>query len=256
MALFRKITCLTPLFRGAEEVCLRQTCERLQIMKNKHQKGFTLLEILIAMSIVLIIFSVVYGTYFAATSSANRCNANITTTREARSLLAKISRQLRCVYVPTHPQPVKRASTATLAADLITDVDEQMIFQADTEDKDGIILRMVTTAGIFHDRLSRHGPFQVAYRYDSDQGILFYTQQLIATRPESHPQRYEWFPLAENVESIELSFFDGREWLDHWNRREQNQKIPCAVKIEVVMNNTNSGTCKIATTASPVCINK
>ena len=222
-------------------------------MKNKHQKGFTLIEILIAMSIVLIIFSVVYGTYFAATSSANRCNANITTTREARSLLAKISRQLRCVYVPTHPQPVKRAS---IDADLITDVDEQVIFRADTKDRDGIILRMVTTAGIFNDRLSQHGPFQVAYRYDSDQGILFYTQQLIAMRSESHPQRYEWFPLAENVESIELSFFDGRNWLDHWNRRGQNQQLPCAVKIEVIMNNTNSGTCKITTTASPVCINK
>ncbi len=252
MALFRKITCLTPLFRGAEEVCLRQTCERLRIMKNKPQKGFTLLEILIAMSIVLIIFSVLYGTYFAATSSANRCNANITTTREARSLLAKISRQVRCAYVPT--QSAKRPSTATSAADLITDVDEQVIFRADTEDRDGIILRMVTTAGIFHDQLSRHGPFQVAYKYDSDQSILFYTQQLIATRSDSHPQQYEWFPLAENVESIELSFFDGLKWIDHWNRLEQNQQLPYAVKIEIVINDTNSGTCKMTTTASPVCI--
>ena len=218
--------------------------------------GFTLLEILIAMSIVLIIFSVVYGTYFAATSSANRCNANITTTREARSLLAKISRQLRCVYVPTHPQPVKRASTATFTADLITDVDEQVIFRAGTEDRDGIILRMVTTAGIFNDRLSQHGPFQVAYRYDSDQGILFYAQQLIVMQSQSHPQRYEWFPLAENIESIELSFFDGRNWFDHWNHREQNQQLPCAVKIEVIMNNTNSGTCEITTTASPVCMTR
>jgi general secretion pathway protein J len=254
MALFRKITCLTPLFRGVEEVCLRQTRERLQIMKNKHQKGFTLIEILIAMSIVLIIFSVVYGTYFAATSSANRCNANITTTREARSLLAKISRQIRCAYVPI--QSPKQTPASPPAINLITDVDEQVIFQADTKDRDGIILRMVTTAGIFHNRLSQHGPFQIAYRYDSNQDILFYTQQLIATRSENRPQQYEWFPLAENVESIELSFFDGRNWLDHWNRREQNLQLPCAVKIEVIMNDTNSGTCKITTTASPVCMTR
>ncbi|MCK4628574.1 MAG: prepilin-type N-terminal cleavage/methylation domain-containing protein [Sedimentisphaerales bacterium] len=223
-------------------------------MKNKHQKGFTLIEILIAMSIVLIIFSAVYGAYFAATSSANRCNANITTVREARSLLAKMTRQVRCVYVPA--QLPKQTSTAPSAIGLITAEDEQVVFRADTKDKNGIILRMVTTAGIFHDRLSQHGPFQVAYRYDSDQGILFYTQQLIAMQSENHPQRHEWFPLAENVESIELSFFDSRKWFDNWNRREQNQQLPCAVKIEVLMNSTNAGICKMTTTASPVCINK
>ena len=216
--------------------------------------GFTLIEILIAMSVVLIIFSVVYGAYFAATSSASRCNANITTAREARSLLAKISRQVRCAYVPTHS--AKRTSTSPSATDLVTVGDEQVIFRADTKDKDGIILRMVTAAGIFHNRLSRNGPFQVAYKYDPDQGILFYAQQLIATQSKNQQQQYKWLPLAENVESIELSFFDGRKWLDHWNRREQNQQLPCIVKIEVVMNNTHSGTCKITITASPVCINK
>jgi len=221
-------------------------------MKNKPQKGFTLIEILIAMSIVLIIFSVVYGTYFAATSSANRCNANITAAREVRSLLAKMTRQVRCVYVPA--KSPKRTSTASSAIDLIAAEDEQVIFRADTKDKDSIILRMITTAGIFHDRLSRYGPFQVAYRYDSAQGVLFYAQRLIATQSKNHLRQYKWLPLAENVESIELSFFDSRKWLDHWNRREQNQQLPCAVKIEVIMNNTNSGTCKMATTVCPVCI--
>jgi prepilin-type N-terminal cleavage/methylation domain-containing protein len=62
-------------------------------MNNKSNKnGFTLLEILVAMAIIVLIVSMVYGSYFATSKSAQACNTRIANSQQGRKLLEKVAR--------------------------------------------------------------------------------------------------------------------------------------------------------------------
>jgi len=70
------------------------------VTRISKRHGFTLLEILTALTIFLIIISVMYGSYISTTQSVNHCQTKITQAQEARSILTKMSQQLRCCYMP------------------------------------------------------------------------------------------------------------------------------------------------------------
>ena len=63
-----------------------------------NKDGFTLLEALVAMAIVVSIVSMVYGSYFATSKSADVYKARMTTSESAGGVLQQMARQIRCSY--------------------------------------------------------------------------------------------------------------------------------------------------------------
>jgi len=214
----------------------------LPIECKNHRHGFTLLEIIIALVIVLIIFSVVYGTYFAANHSARRCNDKISLAFQARSLLTKIAYQLRSAYLSPDLLNASENISVLSAPD-----DTPRYFTGCSQSQDGIILHFLTTGGLFNNQLAPHGPFEVAYRYDPSRSCLYYCQQIYPPQslPEKHPglnitaQTPDWFPLAQNLSNLELSFYDGIKWHNNWLERKKNN-LPQAVKIIITFSNYNA----------------
>jgi len=223
-----------------------------QTQKNIRNTGFTLIEITISIAILMIIVSVVYGTYFATSQSVLRCNRKIVRSTDARSVLTRMTRQIRCAYRRTAPQKAPTVSSINHTQSVSPD-DSPTYLAGGAADNDGIILRLITTAPIFYEQDSYSGLFEAAYKYDSIQGILFYSQRkYIPEQKNSTAESETWLPIAENVESIELSFYDGRRWHDQWNSRDDG-KLPHAVKINIVFADENSGSTSFSTAAYVNC---
>jgi len=212
-------------------------------IKNKIRRhGFTMLEIIVALTIVLIIFSVVYGTYFAVTRSADRCSDKITLSFQARSFLNKLSYQLRSAYLTQD-----RLDSSENPSVLSVPDNTPRYFAGYRQPRDGIILHFLTTGGLFRSQLAPQGPFEVAYRYDPSLSCLYYCQQIYV--PQSLPgnnsklsittQAPNWFPIAENITGLELAFYDGNQWHDHWLDREKNN-LPQAVKVVITLQGNNA----------------
>ncbi len=68
-------------------------------MNNSPGKnGFTLVELLVALAIIVTIVTMVYGSYFATSKSAQVCNAGIAVLQQGRKVLEQMAQQIRCSY--------------------------------------------------------------------------------------------------------------------------------------------------------------
>ena len=204
-------------------------------MKRSSTKtGFTLIEILVAMAIVVTIVSMVYGSYFAAARSAETCKLKMTSSQEARAALKQISRAIRCAYAPVIGESPdtpwgsrERQKTTVEAIDY---------FEGDNDAPTGRILHLVTTARIG----PADGLFDVAYMFDPAVATLFAARsRFIQTERDRRQNGYrDWLPLVENVERIELRFFDGSDWLSKWDSQHRRQ-LPAAVRIRMSCRDEN-----------------
>ena len=75
-------------------------------MTNRtRQRGFTLIEILVAVALISIVLSMVYGTYVTTTRSAQACKSRIVLCEQGRTTLEQIARHIRCSYAGSEPEP-------------------------------------------------------------------------------------------------------------------------------------------------------
>ena len=209
------------------------------------KKGFTLVEILVAVAIIGAIVSMVYGSYFITSKSAQACKRRITTSQEGRELLEKMAQQIRCSYAGSF----KKSAPPAVKAALKTEQTQEHIinyFAGDSGDMDGEILYLVTTNSILEEKSP--GLFEVTYKFDKSTGTLFLNQERFVDGSKSFNENRNWQTLAENIESIELEFSDGQDWLPTWDFKK-TKALPYAVKINIICRDENSRQYDFSTTA-------
>ena len=179
---------------------------------------------------VLTIITLVYGTYFTTARSVERCNANISSVQQVRTVLDNMTRQIRCCYQPP-VQNIDNTSEKTI---------KSVSMIGGKDNSDGIILQLITTAKIFTDNEFPNGPFVAAYKFDPVSGVLFYSQKKYIPEYDSRAKDINWMPIADNIESIILSFYNGTKWLNKWDAAVSKYQQPQMIKIEMTCGNNKS----------------
>lgn len=201
-------------------------------MKDRPQKtGFTLVEVLVATAIIVTIVSMVYGSYFATSKSTQAYNAKMDCLHEARKAIAQMARQIRGSYagaVDTLPQP---AGTMHQKVNAIPE-NTTNYFEGNQDNPSGEILHLITSNAISPGQNSPQGLFDVIYRLDKRAGTLFLSQTRFVGVSKEAAQRKSWHQLAKGIRSLNLRFFDGRQWQNTWDFKE-NKKLPCAIRIKI-----------------------
>jgi prepilin-type N-terminal cleavage/methylation domain-containing protein len=226
---------------------------------NCDKAGFTLVELLVAFAIILAIVTMVYGSYFATSESAQVYKSRLAIYEQVRKVLDGMSQQVRCLY----------ADTSGVTARNPTDEPKDVIryFEGNTDAMNGEILHFVTTHGIFCGQQEANGLFDVIYRFDRRAGTLYLSQtsfingatKRIEKRNPSTPLGMvslsnHWRPLAENVRDVELAFFDGKQWVSEWDFK-QKRKVPRAVKVSITCEDENQRQYSCSTIADVCCWN-
>jgi prepilin-type N-terminal cleavage/methylation domain-containing protein len=188
-------------------------------VSNKRTKsGLTLVELLIAMAMVVAILSMVNAGFFAASRSAEYCTDKMTLDWRQALLLDNIAGQLRCAFaLPDNPDQIVTASSKPKTA----------CFEYNIA---GNTLHFLTTRQFDSTKDPGLGLLDVTYKFDSARGALFLSERrFVETSGDTPPQ---WRQIAENIRDIHLEFFDGRQWLERWDRDEQ-KNLPSAVRITI-----------------------
>jgi len=205
-------------------------------VKNRSGKsGFTLVEILVAVAIIAAIVSMVYGSYFVTSKSAQACKRRIALSQEGRKLLGQMAQQIRCCYAGSAKQYKSSTSRVSQQREIIPE-NAVSYFSGNSGEIDGKILYLVTTNSILEQKSP--GLFEVTYKLDKNTGTLFFSQERFVDGPKSFIENRDWQPLAGNIESIELAFSDGRQWLHTWDFKEK-RTLPYAVKINITCQDEN-----------------
>jgi type II secretion system protein J len=199
-------------------------------MKNSYDKnGFTLVEILVAMTIIVAIVSMVYGSYFATSKSTQVYKSRIALFQQGRKILGQMARQIRCSYVPAACGELVEAGEKPASISF---------FDGDQDNPRGEILYLITTCGFWENRNPTDGLFEAAYKFDKNNDTLFLSQRRFISLSQSAVQKKNWQPVAGNINRLELAFFDGRQWLKNWNFNDK-KRLPFAVKLDITCEGEN-----------------
>jgi len=213
--------------------------------------GFTLVEILVAMTIIVTIVSMVYGSYFATAKSTDVYKAKMTLSGQTRRVLRQMARQIRCSYIGKTQERLDSAGTISRGERKITEK-PIIYFNCEPDARGGEILHLVTTNGLFCQEGQADGLFDVTYKFDKNSGTLSLSQIRFVGTPERLIEKRNWRPLLKNVECVELDFFDGKQWLPKWDFK-QKRKLPYAVKIGITSKDENHRQCHYGTIAYVGC---
>jgi len=238
-------------------------------MKLKHSKeAFTLVEILVAMAVVVSIVSMVYGSYVATAQSAASYETRMRKTQLNQRVLENLARQVRGCCLPLSATATGRSidspATATTSHELLgasrkAATKTQRLnayFSGNSAASNGLILQIITTNAFASNQDAMDSLFEVAYKFDRINGRLLSSRQGFTVNSQSKrkPKEKTWQLIAENVERVDLAFFDGKQWLGQWTFASK-RTLPYAVRIEITGSDKNKRTYHNATTARLYCSN-
>ncbi len=213
--------------------------------------GFTLIEVLVAVTIIVTIVSMVYGSYFATAKSADVYKTRMTLSAQTRKVIDWMIRQIRCSYIGKENEKKNWADARSERTNIISK--NPVIYFSYKSDTPGSgILRFVTTHKLFCEEGHASGLFDVAYKFNRNISTLYLSQSRFTGTSEKYPEDRNWRPILTNVESIELEFFDGQKWCGEWDFK-QKLKLPFAVKIGITCRDENHRQCRYGTVANINC---
>lgn len=197
-------------------------------MAARANKGFTLVEVLIAAVIIAGIFSVVYGTYFAISSGIERVRAEQKLAQNAQDTLSLIARQIRCCYAEKNIETEDDDSTVK---EENKDEDEIEYFNG-SSGRHGRVLRFITTNSLTKSSPEKsEGLYDVTYSLDRNSGVLYASQKSFSGQMK-RTGKNDWVQIADNIRSFKLTYFDGRTWTDKWFYKD-TKRLPNAVRIRM-----------------------
>lgn len=186
--------------------------------------GFTLVEMLVTLTLVSVIMAIVYGSYAAASRCVQFHDNRAASLERACLVLRLLGRQLRCAYVPTTATGSSGPSASSGPVPIPAPA-----FRADPQDADGRILSFLTTGGLGTGANTAAAPTHVLYRYDARSGTLS-----LATEPSVRlaglPETREGRTILRGVRSVQVHCYDGQRWRPAWDGTERG-RLPRAVRI-------------------------
>lgn len=212
---------------------------------DKPLRGFTLIEILVAVTIITTIVSMVYGSYFATAKSADAYKVKMALSSRTRKVMNQMARQVRCSYIGKPKQDTD--------LDGKNKIRQNPIVYFNYEDfSGGGVLHFVTTHRLFCEEGCSDGLFDVVYKFDKSSGTLYLSQRIFIGTDENYSKDRSWRPILTNVESVELGFFDGQQWSMEWDFSQQ-RNLPLAVKIGITCRDENLRQSHYSTVANVDC---
>jgi prepilin-type N-terminal cleavage/methylation domain-containing protein len=224
-------------------------------------KAFTLVEILVALALIGLIVSMVYGSYAATTRTLDIYNSRMACGDRTHLVLRLLARQFRCAYMA----PQQAGGTQTSAS--LPPFDDQqtqaqprntlsgpssVAFRGDPRDPRGEILCLTTSGGFSRGPDQPGGLSRIRYRYEARGGRLSirWGPCLGPSAPQRNSQA--WRPVLDGITSIDLEFHDGRRWQPRWNSDETG-RLPQAVRVVLTVADEGGRTHRYETAVPIAC---
>jgi general secretion pathway protein J len=229
--------------------------------------GFTLLEVMLAMTILAIVTTALYGTFSRTLRSRALAEERAEITRTGRAALARMTDELSAAFYP------RRQGTAGLAGALFRSLPggtaeepfDSVAFSALAPRPSGLRQRgsaHQVIAYFFPEERGRMGragggdggledddsealdPFEAFDRpAELPRGLearrLLRREALVLQQNELAPATATLF--LDNVAGLRLRFHDGRDWIDDWDSEDRTygRPLPRAIEIDLALYDTH-----------------
>ena len=193
------------------------------------RRGFTLIEVMLAIAITAMIGTLIYGGFAQTALNRSRIEADLIHHRSVQLTLEKMARELSMAYVSTHVNPGTALQTMRTA-----------FIGQDSGDEDRIDFTSFSHRRLYKDT------------HESDQNEISYfvarhpeepATRVLARREQKRidddPQRGGKVQiLLEGIEELDIEYLDplSAEWVKSWDTTQavgQANRLPSQVKITI-----------------------
>ncbi len=182
-------------------------------------KGFTLVEILIAVAIVSLILTIIYGSYTSSIDTMNYTQEKMEVFSMTRLTLSRMNEELTSSFFSEDSEDVMFSGEEG-KIDFISSSHER-IFK-DSKECDLVEIGYFTEAA----EVGASGTESLLVRRES----LSLWRRADRTPDDDVLEGGEKEKLVEGLKGIEFKYYDGEEWRDEWDSKEESC-LPQAVKV-------------------------
>ncbi len=196
-------------------------------IRNPKSKGFTLLEVLIAVAIMAGIVTVIYASFFTAGRNVEQAEATRDATDLVRTLVAKLSNDVANAYVNPGMNPLtvfygKKVQPET--------GDEKVRYDE---------LYLTTLTNWRRPDSKETDLWEVGYYFkekpDGTGYIMMRREKRELSKDSPALEGGVEYPMTDRVESMQFRYYNGSTWSDAWDSRTQ-QKPPNVVEITLLLD--------------------
>jgi len=194
----------------------------------RSQKGFTLIEVLVAISILAIITTLIYGTFSQSHAVSTRLEATSEKYRAVRQIFQSMLDDLTGAYYLEQTAADQTPLTVFIGQ------------SPGATDSFSISQPLLRFTILGHRRWQPNSPetdlslveYQIKKDTDSDLLTLSHREE---TNPLSTTEAsMEEYELAEGLKDLKLRFFDGADWSEGWDSTSK-KGLPQAVEVKFVL---------------------
>jgi len=222
--------------------------------RTTKRSAFTLLEIIITLSMLVLILGSVYGTYMATTRSLANSEPKHVLQQQARVFLQRIASEIRCCYAghqdkspQTSPKNIRRGEKELFKRENVS------LFVGKEVSSGQSFLRFVTSAVAPKRENSLGGLAIVEYMLDESTNTLSRSKRRYLGEFEDDKDNYNGSVVLKNVQAITVEYFDGKEWLKEWDSNDAKGSLPKAVGISLVLQTEDIGPLSFISTVQIFC---
>ncbi|HEX8961009.1 MAG TPA: type II secretion system protein GspJ [Geobacteraceae bacterium] len=181
----------------------------------RHNRGFTLLEVLVALVLLVILSAALYGTYFSLMRGRDIATAKIEARREISTTLDLLRREISASYFNTQNPRL-----------------HFVVEDRDNFGKPASTLDFTTIAPPRSDGLTASDQVQVVYKTVGKEQKLLLTRQARDLYATIDPLPY---PQMEELEGFLVECYDGSKWVRSWDTKLNAGQLPKYVRVTVRM---------------------
>ena len=203
--------------------------------KKSCSRGFTLLEILIALFIFTVVVTTIFGSYNFIFSSTDAFDSGISVYESARNCLNRMTFDLQAVYVtfpPAYTPPEPDASPDTYRFSGEMDTVGGTSFSR---------IRFTSLAHVAFEKKQQEGIAEIVYYVQPGDNGTFILRRSDTLYPYKPFQEKGTDPvLCENLKSLKFTYYDAEGAdADHWDSDSDDFKYatPRAVGIQLELGN-------------------